>query len=366
MAPNGKNRRKRRMTPFLFSFRARFAIGCRDLVIHGTAGAVMIPRAKPLCVQLILINLISLFPRWHGDIRVLLRPHWDSAVRECSAISVDGATTDLRPVEARRCEVNDGTVSEMILIAALSLRLVVFCDCFVSLRFGEVEIRKKWNDRNQFSLQSRAGTCLPQARDCDGRDVDCWCAFVGDRRTALHLVATTQSLLEWTVLINKFSYYSRYFSDIVNSLQGLFIFIVVGCQPQVSFLFSQTMNSLSAMFTQKSLFYFVTGVVRPEAAVDVTIRRSSDDGNDQRSTALHLVPWHSIDGRQHHQQHNHKLQSRASRDDVLIELEASSDVNDSVACYSGEVRSTKRIIGFYYGHLITVPDDDSSPHTKRR
>lgn len=30
-------------------------------------------------------------------------------------------------------------------------------------------------------------------------------------------------------------HYIWYFSDIVNSLQGLFIFIVVGCQPQVSF-----------------------------------------------------------------------------------------------------------------------------------
>lgn len=134
---------------------------------------------------------------------------------------------------------------------------------------------------------------------------------------------------------------------------------------QFSFLLNNEQLFLSAMFTQKFLFYILTGVVRPEAAMDVTIRRSSDDGNDQRPTALHLVPWHSIDGRQHHQQHNHKLQSRASRDDVLIELEVSSDVNDSVACYSGKVRSTKRIIGFY-GHLITVPDDDSSPHTKRR
>lgn len=72
-------------------------------------------------------------------------------------------------------------------------------------------------------------------------------------------------------------------------------------------------------------------MVGPKALVDVTIRRSSDDGNDQRSTALHLIAWHSINGCQHHQQHNRKLQSRASRDDVLIELE----INDRVACNVG-------------------------------
>lgn len=37
-------------------------------------------------------------------------------MRERFAISVNGASTDVRSVEARRCEVNDGTVSEAILI----------------------------------------------------------------------------------------------------------------------------------------------------------------------------------------------------------------------------------------------------------
>lgn len=142
-----------------------------------------------LWFQLILINLFSVF-RWHRDIRVLFRPHWDSAVRECSAISVDGATTDLRPVEARRCEINDRTVSEVILIVD-SFLFAFFATFFVALL--RCRKKEKWNDRNQFSLQSRTGTCLPQARDCDGRDVDCWCAVVGDWRTALHLVNTTQS-----------------------------------------------------------------------------------------------------------------------------------------------------------------------------
>jgi hypothetical protein len=42
-------------------------------------------------------------------------------VRERFAISIDSASTDLRPVEARRREVNYGTVSAMILIIVFSL-----------------------------------------------------------------------------------------------------------------------------------------------------------------------------------------------------------------------------------------------------
>lgn len=97
-----------------------------------------------LWFQLILINLFSLF-RWHRDIRVLFRPHWDSAVRECSAISVDGATTDLRPVEARRCEINDRTVSEVILIVD-SFLFAFFCDffccAFAMLKKGKMKWQK--------------------------------------------------------------------------------------------------------------------------------------------------------------------------------------------------------------------------------
>lgn len=101
----------------------------------------------------------------------------------------------------------------------------------------------------------------------------------------------------------------------MNSLQGLFIFIVVGCQPQVR----KAIFGLAIVYVTR-LLSRSTGVVGSEAPVDLTIRRSSDDGNDKRPTALDIIARHPLDGREHCQQHNHHVQSRARRDHVLIEL----------------------------------------------
>lgn len=95
-----------------------------------------------------------------------------------------------------------------------------------------------------------------------------------------------------------------------------------------TFLRLGTKKNFSPLFTLKLIISLVavysTGVVRLKTLMDVTIWRSSNDGNNQRSTAFVIIAWHSIHGRQQcHQQHHHnKLQSRASRDDVLIEIES--------------------------------------------
>lgn len=71
-------------------------------------------------------------------------------------------------------------------------------------------------------------------------------------------------------------------------------------------------------------------MVGTKTLVDVTIRWPSDDWNHQRPTAFTLIPWNSFDGRQRHKQHHdNELQSRASRDDVLIKLDA-SEIDDKV------------------------------------
>lgn len=68
-------------------------------------------------------------------------------------------------------------------------------------------------------------------------------------------------------------HYVWYFSDIVNSLQGLFIFIVVGCQPQVNFSpfvlhstednkrFSLFRLLFTLKFKHSTVYVYSTGVV---------------------------------------------------------------------------------------------------------
>jgi uncharacterized secreted protein with C-terminal beta-propeller domain len=87
-------------------------------------------------------------------------------------------------------------------------------------------------------------------------------------------------------------------------------------------------------------------VVRPETLVDVTKRRSPNDGNNKRSTALNIITWNSVNGRQHNEQHHNEHQSRAGRDDVLIIINLNLE-NDKVSSNVSLVGFDRRGLLFY-------------------
>lgn len=133
-------------------------------------------------------------------------------------------------VEARRREVNHGTVSAMILIIVFLLFLFP-PSCFASKKIVRESRKRKW--------QTLVSVTEPPW-DVSAWSWWLWWAWRGSLMCFRGPSEDRTTFGNWWMSFNfpiqltrNFFPRLRYFSDIVNSLQGLFIFIVVGCQPQV-------------------------------------------------------------------------------------------------------------------------------------
>lgn len=198
-----------------------------------------------------LINSHFLFvSRRHGDLCVFLRSHRDSSVCQRAAISVHGAPADVRPLEARRRQIHHRTVSDAILFVYGCRGRLLCCACSI--------IKKSKRKMTIISIRYRAAL----GRVCVKLVIVMGVTWICD-------------VLSWAVGGPQHFWYV---SDIINSLQGLFIFIVVGCQPQVrnspkstlpvaglslysshSFLHQQVWSALKRLWTSRSGDHRMTG-----------------------------------------------------------------------------------------------------------
>lgn len=86
-------------------------------------------------------------------------------------------------------------------------------------------------------------------------------------------------------------HYFWYFSDIVNSLQGLFIFIVVGCQPQVR-NFSE--NKARSLFFVSETLINPKHILQPTQVWSALKRLWTSRSADHRMTGVTNGAQHSI------------------------------------------------------------------------
>lgn len=117
-------------------------------------------------------------------------------------------------------------------------------------------------------------------------------------------VTWVADLLSWAV---GGPHYMWYVTDIINALQGVLIFIVVACQPQVSFFFKYSLDRDNVEITLikqlKFKIYPLPGLDSTQEILELK-NGSPSHKHNQWSPTLQLITRTTIDGRLSNKSHN--------------------------------------------------------------